>query len=102
MRVGRELNVIVGDAAQRANELIAFMNGFEEAGLPQAARLSRVVARDLLEVLDQLYAERSVRRAMQENYERCLSIIGKAAYDQMKEVLVERHHAGVTSDEGER
>jgi thiamine monophosphate kinase len=62
-------------AAAKAHALIDFADGLEDAGLAQTARRSRVVARLTLELVDELSAERSARRAMQTNYERCLSVL---------------------------
>jgi hypothetical protein len=73
VRVGEEQHVIVGDPAERARELIAFTRGMEEAGFPdfpQWTRLSRVVARDVLELDEQLDAERSARLAIQARADR--------------------------------
>jgi hypothetical protein len=76
--------VIVGDPSERARELLAFTDGIAEAGFPELSRLSRVVARDLLEVLEQLDAERSARRAIQEARDRLMAIIGEAAYGALR------------------
>jgi hypothetical protein len=71
-------------AVARAHELIAFADGLEDAGLIDTAHRSRVVARDLTEIADQLRAERSARSAAQANYERCLNILGRQADDALR------------------
>jgi hypothetical protein len=64
----------------RAEALIEFCNGLEECGWVGFARRGRVVASELLDVLDMLAAERSVRVAYQARCEKLQGIIGKAAY----------------------
>jgi hypothetical protein len=66
--------VIVGDPAERAREMIVFCDGFDEGGLyPEFTRRARLVARDLLEVLDLLGAERSARVALQQRIDGLLA-----------------------------
>lgn len=77
----REL--IERDAALQARELIVFCDAIQEAGFPELARRSRVVARDLLETLDMLGAERSARRAMQETCQRWQNLFGRRADDEL-------------------
>jgi hypothetical protein len=74
-------------AANQARDLITFADGLEDVGLIDTARRSRVVARDLLEIVDQLRDERSARQAAQKSYERCLNVIGKRADEAMVEAL---------------
>jgi hypothetical protein len=62
----------VTTARERAEELLAETALFGELGLDQLAAKSRMVARDSLEALDMLDAERSARRAIQERHERLL------------------------------
>jgi hypothetical protein len=76
---------MTGDGRSRARELIAFCDGLDESGLlPDFARRSRVVARELLENLDLLDAERSARRALQERCDRQQEILGKGVYDALR------------------
>ena len=63
------------DARQRAGTFVAFCDGAEEAGLVDYAQRGRMIARDLIEALDQLDSERSARRAMQERAERLEEIL---------------------------
>jgi hypothetical protein len=67
------------DAAQCAHDLLVFCDALEEAGMPQLARRSRLVARDLLEALELLEAERSTRTALQERCRRQQAILGRRA-----------------------
>jgi hypothetical protein len=55
----------VTDARERAREFVVFCDGAEEAGFADYARRGRSVARDCLDALDMLDAERSARRAIQ-------------------------------------
>jgi hypothetical protein len=71
-------------AADRARALIAFTDGLEEAGLGETARRSRVVACDVLELVEALAAERSARKAAQENYQRCLIVLGRRADEALR------------------
>jgi hypothetical protein len=68
-------------AVERAHALTEFAHGLEEAGLIEVARRSRMVARDVLELAEALDAERSARRAMQANYERCMDVLSTRAGD---------------------
>jgi hypothetical protein len=70
-----------------ARELLVFCDAIEEAGLPQLARRSRLVARDLLDALEQLAAERSARVALQERCERQQAILGGRADDAMRRFI---------------
>jgi hypothetical protein len=63
------------DAVRRARELLTFADGVEEAGLVRFAQKSRVVARDALDLAEQLSAERSARVAMQAARDRCLALL---------------------------
>ena len=75
--------MIVGDPGERA-EFVAFCDGLEEGGLPEYARRARIVARDLLEALDALEAERSVRVALQNRCEAQQELLGWRAYEAMR------------------
>jgi hypothetical protein len=77
-------------AVARARDMLEFADGVEDAGHADTARRSRAVARDLLELADELRAERSARRAMQTNYERALAVIGRRGYGErdVRPVLV--------------
>jgi hypothetical protein len=78
-------------AAERARDLIVFCDGFDEGGLyPRFTRRARVVARDLIDALDQLDAERSARIAIQAQRDRLLGIVGGAAYLDLTERLREK------------
>jgi hypothetical protein len=66
-------------ADQRARDLVVFCDAIEEAGFPELASRSRLVAGDLLDALDMLDAERSARRALQERCERQQAILGRQA-----------------------
>lgn len=61
----------VGEATQDARALIDFAAGAEEAGLVDYARRARRVAWTLLWALDELAAERSARRAVEGDRDRC-------------------------------
>jgi hypothetical protein len=74
-------------AVARAHELIAFCDGLEDAGQADTARRSRMVARDLIEIAEQLRAERSACSAAQANYERCLNILGRQADEPLRREL---------------
>lgn len=58
-------------AAQRARELVTFADGVGEI-YPELARRSRLVANDLLEIVDALTAERHARLTMQLDRDRLL------------------------------
>jgi hypothetical protein len=62
--------VIVGDARERASLFIEFCDGVEEAGLVEYGRRGRVLARDLLEALDERDAARSMYAAQDERIAR--------------------------------
>ena len=69
----------LGAAEQRARELWAWADGYEDTN-EQHARRCRMVARDVLELIPELEAERSGRRAMQENYQRALAVMETRLY----------------------
>jgi hypothetical protein len=70
----------VTNVKERARDLIVFCDGFDEAArYPGFTRRARAVARDLLDALDQLDAERSARIAIQERAERLQAIVGRRA-----------------------
>lgn len=62
-------------ARPHAEAFVAFCDGAEEAGLVEFAQRGRTIARELLDALDMLDAERSARRAMQERCERLEEIL---------------------------
>jgi hypothetical protein len=70
---------VTHDPHRVAEDFIEFCNGLEEAGLPEFARRGRVVARLLIEAVDELDAERSARRAIQERAEGCEEILRRRA-----------------------
>lgn len=74
--------MIVGDPVERALKLIAMLDGIDVVGQPGRRPLTclgRLVARDLLDALNALEAERSARRALQARCERQQEILGGAA-----------------------
>lgn len=75
-----------GDARHRANRLLVFADGFEDAGHPELASRSRVVARDVLRLAEELEAERSTRQAMQSQRDEALEILGQHAYEALRRV----------------
>jgi hypothetical protein len=62
-------------AEARARELIVWCGALSDVGLGETARLSRVVARDVLDLVEALAAERSAREAFQERVKRQEAII---------------------------
>jgi hypothetical protein len=66
-----------GTPRERAQNFVVFCDGLEQAGLTDYARRGRVVARDLPRACDELDAERSARRALQERCEAQQSILGR-------------------------
>jgi hypothetical protein len=62
-------------AEARARELIARCGALTDVGFVETARLSRVVARDVLDLVETLAAERSAREAFQERVKRQEAII---------------------------
>jgi hypothetical protein len=84
VRVGATVGL--AGARERARELVVFCDGFDEGGAyPEFARRARLVAGDLVEALDELAAERSARVALQARCETQQAILGKRAYDALKE-----------------
>lgn len=71
------------EATQRAARLIEYADGLEEGGYdgPVCGRI-RVVARDVLDLAEQLIATESAYLVLKARYEDCLTIIGKAAYEE--------------------
>jgi hypothetical protein len=67
-------------AADRANLLLLETELFAEFGLRDIASTARMVALDVLELADQLEAERSARRALQARCEALQAIVGTAAH----------------------
>ncbi len=61
--------------ADRARELLARTELFDEFGFGQLAAGARMVARDVLDLCDALEGERSARRAVQERAERLEQIL---------------------------
>jgi site-specific recombinase len=68
---------------QRARDLIVFADAFEDAGHPQLARRSRVVAADLLRIVGELRDEQSARRAIQADRDRALQILANHAAENL-------------------
>jgi hypothetical protein len=69
--------VILGDPGDRARELLDKTELFEELGLHELARLSRLVARDVLELVDQVGFARSALRASDARADRLETIVGR-------------------------
>lgn len=72
---------MIAGAEQRARELIVFADGLEEGGLVDYARRARMVARDALDAIAELDAERSARRALQAERDRLRAMLWPGAYD---------------------
>jgi hypothetical protein len=73
------------DSEKRARDLIAFCDGFDEGGLyPGFTPRARLVARDLLDALEMLAAERSARFALQARCERQQAILGRHAHEALE------------------
>jgi hypothetical protein len=64
-----------------ARDLILFADGVQEGagGFPELARRARVAARDVLELAEQLDAERSARVAMQKARDEALDVLRRRA-----------------------
>jgi hypothetical protein len=75
--------MIDGDARRAGRAFVVFCDGAEQGGLVDYARRGRAVARLLLDAIDELEAERSVRVALQERCETQQAILGRAAYDEL-------------------
>lgn len=69
-----------GTPRKRAKELLVFADGIEDAGHPELARRSRVVARDVLRLTDQLNDERSARQHIQVQRDAAVGILGQHAH----------------------
>jgi hypothetical protein len=69
----------------RARELVVWCDALSDAGLDETARRARVVARDALELVDALAAERSARRALQQRCEQQQAILGRHADQALQE-----------------
>jgi hypothetical protein len=67
---------------ERALNMIQFADGLAEFGYPGdlPSRL-RVIADDVLELVEELAATASALTACQANYDRCLNVLGQRAYD---------------------
>ena len=70
-----------GTARDRAQELLVFADGFDDAGHLGLATRSRVVARDMLRLIDDLEAERSARQSVQAQRDRAIELLARRAYD---------------------
>lgn len=57
------------NADQRARNLILETEHFDDLGLGSLAANARMVARDTLELIEELGAERSARQAIQKNHD---------------------------------
>ncbi len=65
--------------AEEARDLLTFADGYEDAGHPELARRSRVVARELLRALQALADERSTREAVQRQRDSALEVLATHA-----------------------
>lgn len=74
----------IGDAEQRARELVTFCDGMEDCGFETFARRGRVVADDLLRALERLRSEHAARVKIQEDHERALQLLGNRAGTQAR------------------
>jgi hypothetical protein len=63
---GADPRVDVAEAVRRAHSLLERTELFDELGLATLAHDSRAVADDLIQIADQLLAERMARRATQD------------------------------------
>ena len=68
-----------GTPADRARDLLARTEDFEELGLGKFAAAARVVADDCLRLVDELAAERSARQTIQATAVRCIRILADQA-----------------------
>ena len=75
------------NAQERASAFIVFCDGLEEGGLGEYARWGRLLARELLEALEALDAERSARVAIQEARDRAVELLGKRADDALRQFI---------------
>ena len=71
--------MIVGVPEQRARDLLTFCDGLDEGGLPLDARKARAVARDALELAEQLAAARSMNDALQGERDRLRDLLTSRA-----------------------
>ena len=79
---------MIAGSGERARELLVFCDGFDEGGLyPEFTRRARVVARDLLAVLDEFAAERSAREALQARCRRQQDLLGERVLE-----AIDREH----------
>ena len=77
----------LADAREHAYDLILFADGVEEAGYPDLARRSRIVSRELLEIANDLDAERSARVAIQKARDEAVGILANQAGEALAEEL---------------
>lgn len=68
-----------GTHRDRARELLLFCDGIDDLGFFELSRRSRVVAQDALRLADELDAERSTRKAVQEQRDQGLEILARQA-----------------------
>jgi hypothetical protein len=62
-------------AANDAADRIVFADGLEQGGFEDYAQRARVVARETIWLADELAAERSARKAIQEQRDRLLELV---------------------------
>lgn len=66
--------------ADRAALLLLETDLFQEAGLGQLAATARMVARDVLDLSEELAAERHARVTLQQRLEKAQAIFGRSAF----------------------
>lgn len=71
---------LVVEARERANYTLSSTDLFEDLGVGVLSSGARSLARLTLELCDQLKAEQSARRSLQERAEKLQSIVGEYAY----------------------
>ena len=71
--------MIVGDPVRRAHDALAAGDVLEEIGLPEFGARLRVLARDVLELAEELAAERSARRALQDGRDAAVAVLARQA-----------------------
>lgn len=70
-------------ARERAEHLMTFAAGLDDAGHPELARRARLAAYDVFELVDKLRSEQSVRRELQRRNAELERIVLKAVYQEV-------------------
>lgn len=71
----------------RARALIEFADGLEDAGQEQTARRSRMVARDCVDVVEELRGLEGACRTLKQRNERALDLILARGYAATRDAL---------------